>query len=176
MKPLQKKLVGFSLPLIIAILAINVLGQTASTAVADDRVSKHHRQAATRKEIKGCENKSEEKVKAEAQGCGLVSALVSALTQGAAGDGLQYARRHETTTNIAEDTGVGDVEHSGNQAANENGFERAASHYSQPQRTQRRKHNSERVTFVRTGGRSSYLQTSPVFSVSSVVNCRAISF
>jgi Amt family ammonium transporter len=40
MRPLQKKLVGFSLPLITAILAINVIGQTTSTAVADDRVSK----------------------------------------------------------------------------------------------------------------------------------------
>jgi Amt family ammonium transporter len=41
MRPLQKKLVAFSLPLCTAILAINVLGQTTtSTAVTDDRVLK----------------------------------------------------------------------------------------------------------------------------------------
>src|SRR5688500_13756802 len=41
MRPLQKKLVAFSLPLLTAILAINVLGQTTtSTAVADDRVAR----------------------------------------------------------------------------------------------------------------------------------------
>ena len=40
MRPLQKKLVAFSLPLYTAILAINVLGQTTTTAVTDDRVAK----------------------------------------------------------------------------------------------------------------------------------------
>ena len=41
MRPLQKKLVAFSLPLFIVILAINVFGQTTtSTAVADDRIVK----------------------------------------------------------------------------------------------------------------------------------------
>ena len=41
MRPLQKKLVAFSLPLITALLAVNVFGQTtASTVVADDRVAK----------------------------------------------------------------------------------------------------------------------------------------
>src|SRR5678815_524839 len=41
MRPLQKKLVAFSLPLCTAIFAINAFGQTtASTAVTDDRVVK----------------------------------------------------------------------------------------------------------------------------------------
>ena len=40
MRPLQKKLVAFSLPVFTAILAINVFGQTTTTAVADDRLVK----------------------------------------------------------------------------------------------------------------------------------------
>jgi len=40
MRPLQKKLVAFSLPIFTAILAINVFGQTTTTAVADDRLVK----------------------------------------------------------------------------------------------------------------------------------------
>lgn len=40
MRPVQKKLVAFSLPVFIAILGINVFGQTTTTAVVDDRVVK----------------------------------------------------------------------------------------------------------------------------------------
>ena len=40
MRPLQKKVVACFLPLCTAILAINVFGQTTTTAVADDRVVK----------------------------------------------------------------------------------------------------------------------------------------
>src|SRR5678809_1129789 len=41
MRPLQKKLVAFSLPLSTFILAINAFGQTTtSTVVADDRLTK----------------------------------------------------------------------------------------------------------------------------------------
>lgn len=40
MRPVQKKLVAFSLPVFIAILGINVFGQTTTTAVVDDRVIK----------------------------------------------------------------------------------------------------------------------------------------